>query len=98
MLLFSRKSITASICRLRSKLDANIKIIPTRGLGSPQAIPPFYRIAGVHFPSVQALEARVASEGGKEVLAHAVKISSDGPPIFFVAEEETLTFTQTAVG
>jgi hypothetical protein len=52
----------------------------------------------VHFPSMQALEACATSEGGKEVLAHAVKISSGGPPIFLVAEEETVTFTQIAVG
>jgi uncharacterized protein (TIGR02118 family) len=81
-----------------SKLDAKVKIVATRILGSPQGIPPFYRIAEVHFPSMQALEACAASEGGKEVLAHAVKISSGGPPLFLVAEEETLTFTQTAAG
>jgi len=69
-----------------------------KGTWLPQGIPPFYRIAEVHFPSMQALEACAASEGGKEVLAHAVKISSGGPPIFLVAEEETVTFTQTAVG
>jgi hypothetical protein len=44
---------------------------------------------------MQALEACAASEGGKETLAHAVKISSGGPPIFLVAEEETFTFTKT---
>jgi hypothetical protein len=44
---------------------------------------------------MQALEACAASEGGEEVLAHAVKISSGGPPIFFVAEEETFTLTKT---
>jgi uncharacterized protein (TIGR02118 family) len=81
-----------------SKLDAKIKIVATRILGSPQGIPPFYRIAEVHFPSMQALEACAASEGGKEVLAHAMKISSGGPSIFLVAEEETLAFTQSAVG
>ena len=81
-----------------SKLDAKIKIVATRILGSPQGIPPFYRIAEVHFPSMQALEACAASGGGKEVLAHGVKISSGGSPIFSVAEEETLTFNQTGVG
>ncbi len=78
-----------------AKLSGKTKIVAA---GSPQGIPPFYRIAEVHFPSMQALEACAASEGGKEVLAHAVKISSGGPPIFLVAEEETVTFTQTAVG
>jgi uncharacterized protein (TIGR02118 family) len=81
-----------------AKLIGKTKIVATKVLGSPQGIPPFYRIAEVHFPSMQALEACAASEGGKEVLAHAAKISPGGPPIFLVAEEETVTFTQTAVG
>ena len=81
-----------------AKLSGKTKIVGTKVVGSPQGIPPFYRIAEVHFPSMQALEACAASEGGKEVLAHAVKISSGGPPIFLVAEEETVTFTPIAVG
>jgi uncharacterized protein (TIGR02118 family) len=81
-----------------AKLSGKTKIVGTKVLASPQGIPPFYRIAEVYFPSMQALEACAASEGGKDVLAHAVKISSGGPPIFLVAEEETVTFTQTAVG
>jgi uncharacterized protein (TIGR02118 family) len=81
-----------------AKLSGKTKIVATRVLGSPQGISPFYRIVEIHFPSMQALEACAASEGGEEVLAHAVKISSGGPPIFLAAEEETVTFTQTAVG
>jgi hypothetical protein len=38
---------------------------------------------------MQVLEACAASGGGKEVLAHAVKTSSGGVPIFLAAEEET---------
>jgi hypothetical protein len=53
-------------------------------------------VAEVYFPSKQALETCAASEGGKEALAHAVKISSGGPPISLVAEEETFTFPKTA--
>jgi len=44
---------------------------------------------------MQALEECAASECCKEALAHAVKISSGGTPIFLVAEEETITFTKT---
>jgi hypothetical protein len=43
---------------------------------------------------MQALEECAASDGGKETLAYAAKISSGGPPIFLVAEEETFTFTK----
>lgn len=79
-----------------AKLGGKTKIVATKIVGSPQGLPPFYRIAEVYFPSMQALEACAASDGGKEALAHAVKISTGGPPIFLVAEEEIFTFTQTA--
>ena len=75
-----------------TKLIRKTKIVATRVLGSPQGAPPFYRIAEVHFPAMQDLEACAASDDGKEVLAHAVSISSGGPPIFLVAEEETFAF------
>ena len=79
-----------------AKLGGKTKIVATKIVGSPQGLPPFYRIAEVYFPSMQALEACAASDGGKETLAHAVKISTGGPPIFLVAEEEIFTFTKTA--
>ena len=79
-----------------AKLGGKTKIVATKILGSPQGLSPFYRIAEVYFPSMHALEACAASDGGKEALAHAVKISTGGPPIFLVAEEEIFSFTKTA--
>ena len=79
-----------------AKLGGKTKIVATKIVGSPQGLPPFYSIVEVYFPSMRALEACAASDGGKETLAHAVKISTGGPPIFLVAEEEIFTFTQTA--
>jgi uncharacterized protein (TIGR02118 family) len=74
------------------KLIGKTKIVATRVLGSPSGKPAFHRIAEIHFPSMQALEACAASEGGKETLANAVSISSGGPPVFLVAEQETFEF------
>lgn len=79
-----------------AKLGGKTKIVATKILNSPQGLTPFHRIAEIYFPSMQALEACAASEGGKETLANAVKISTGGTPIFLVAEEETFTFTQRA--
>ena len=75
-----------------AKLGGKTRIVATRVLGSPQGTPPFCRIAEIYFPSIHTLQACTASEGGKEALAHAVKISSGGPPIFLVAEEESFSF------
>lgn len=60
------------------------------------SLQPFYRIAEIRFRSVANQEARAASIGRKQPLARAVTISSGGPPIFLVAEEETFTFAHTA--
>ncbi len=78
------------------KLAGKTKFVATKVLASPQGTPPFYRVAEIHFPSREALEACSASEGGKETIAHAVRISTGGAPIFLIAEEETFTFAQAA--
>lgn len=72
------------------------KIVTTKVLASPQGTPPFYRIAEIHFASREALDASVSSPGTRDTIAHAVRISSGGQPIFLIAEEETFTFAQSA--
>ena len=75
-----------------SKLEGKSKMVATKVIASPQGVPAFYRIAEVYFPSMDALQKCAGSAGGKETLAHAVSISSGGPPTFLIAEEETFTF------
>jgi uncharacterized protein (TIGR02118 family) len=79
-----------------AKLSGKTKIVATKVLSSPQGAVPFYRIAEVYFPSMQALEACAASGGGKQTLANAVSISSGGPPIFLIAEEQTFAFDESS--
>jgi uncharacterized protein (TIGR02118 family) len=74
------------------KLKGKTKFVATKVTASPQGTPPFYRIAEVHFPSMEALQACAASQDGKDTLAHGGKISSGGPPVIMIAEEETFTF------
>jgi len=74
------------------KLAGKTRMVATKVLGSPSGKPAFHRIAEVHFPSMQALEACAASDGGKQTLANALSISSGGAPVFLVAEEETFEF------
>ncbi len=78
------------------KLVGKTKLVASKVTGSPQGTPPFYRIAEIHFPSLEALKACAATEGAKEAFAHAAAISTGGAPIFLIAEEETFTFAQAA--
>jgi uncharacterized protein (TIGR02118 family) len=75
-----------------ANLEGKTKIVATRILQSPQGKPQFHRVAEVHFPSMEALQRCAGSAGGKATLAHAAKISSGGPPVIMIAEEETFTF------
>lgn len=74
------------------KLTGKTKIVASKIAHSSQGEPPFYRIAEIHFPTMEALQACAASDGGKQTIANAVEISSGGAPIFLVAEEETFVF------
>ena len=61
-----------------AKLAGKTKIVATKVLQSPQGKPQFYCIAEVHFPSMEALQRCAESAGGKETLAHAVKMATNG--------------------
>ena len=74
-----------------ANLHGKTKIVAAKVVAS-QGESPFYRIAEVHFPSMEALQKCAESDGGKQTLANAVKISSGGPPVILIAEEDTFTF------
>jgi uncharacterized protein (TIGR02118 family) len=86
--VYQKEHVPMAIANLVGKT----KIVATRVLQSPQGNPQFYRIAEVHFPSIEALERCAETAGAKDTLAHAAKISSGGPPVIMVAEEDTFTF------
>ena len=75
-----------------ANLNGKTKMVATKVLQSPQGEPQFFCIAEVHFPSMEALQRCAESDGGKKPLAHAVKISSGGPPVIMIAEDEAFTF------
>ncbi|MEK6287323.1 MAG: EthD family reductase [Acidobacteriota bacterium] len=74
------------------KIKGVTKFAATKVVGTPDgSTPPFYRIAELYFPSMEALQESAASPGTQEAVAHAFKISTGGPPIILVAEQETTT-------
>lgn len=75
-----------------AKLSGKTKIVATKVLDSAQSPSGFHRIAEIHFPSMQTLKACAASEGGQQVLQNAMAISTGGPPVVLVAQEETFDF------
>ena len=68
------------------------KVVLTKITGSPAGAPPFHRVAEIHFPSLEKLQACAASKPGQDAVAHAHKISNGGPPVLMIAEEDVVTF------
>jgi uncharacterized protein (TIGR02118 family) len=71
------------------KLKGMNRLVATKVLSSPQGKVAAYRIAEVHFPTMDDLNKCLESDGGKAVVEHATKISTGGPPILLVCEEES---------
>jgi uncharacterized protein (TIGR02118 family) len=69
------------------------KFVATRITGTADgSAAPFARIAELHFPSLQALQAAASGEPASRAVAHAISISSGGPPLFLIAEEQASSF------
>ena len=77
---------------LESKLKGLSRVVATKVLRSPQGEARTYRIAELHFGSMDILEKCLESEGAKSVIEHATSISSGGTPILLISEEETFLY------
>jgi len=89
---FERAYLEEHIPMVEQKLKGITRLVLTKVNGSPQGKVAAYRIAEVHYPSMEDLNKSLESESGQEVVAHAQKISSGGPPIMLVCEEESFVF------
>jgi len=90
---FEKAYVDEHIPLAMEKIKGLSKFAATKVVGTPDgSTPPYYRIAELYFPSMEALQKCAASAGTQEAVAHAFAISTGGPPIILVSEEETTTF------
>jgi uncharacterized protein (TIGR02118 family) len=68
------------------------RFVATRIVNSPQGLTRTYRIAEAHFSDMKTLQSCLASDSAKKVIEHATSISTGGPPIVLVCEEESYLF------
>jgi uncharacterized protein (TIGR02118 family) len=77
----------------QSTMKGITKFVATKVVGTADgSAPPFYRLAELHFPSLEALQECASSAGAQAAVAHAISISSGGTPLFLVAQEDTSQF------
>ena len=69
------------------KLTGALGVASQKVVGPAFAPPPYHWMSDVTFPTIEALKACAASEGGQAALAHAASISSGGAPMLMVVTE-----------
>lgn len=70
------------------KLTGATGVATKRVVGPAFAPPPYHMMSDVSFPSIEALKACAASQGGQEALQHAASISTGGAPLLMVVTED----------
>ena len=89
---FEKAYLDEHIPMVEEKLKGMTRMVLTKVLNSPQGKVAAYRLAEVHFSTMDDLTRCVESEGGKQVIEHALKLSTGGPPIMLVCEEDSFVY------
>jgi uncharacterized protein (TIGR02118 family) len=89
---FESVYLTEHVPLVEQKLKGITRLVLTKVTGSPQGKVAAYRIAEVYFSNMNDLTTCIESDAGKEVVAHAQSISTGGPPLILICEEESFVY------
>jgi uncharacterized protein (TIGR02118 family) len=70
------------------------RAVYSRVLMSPSGAAPFCRIAELHYPSLEALQADFSTPEAQALSAHALSISTGGVAVTLICDEEIITFSE----
>jgi uncharacterized protein (TIGR02118 family) len=85
---FEKAYATEHIPLMHEKMKG-MRAVVTKMLGTPAGPAPHFYMVEIYAPSIDAIKAFLASPDGQQVTAHAVKISTGGPPEVVFAEDDT---------
>jgi uncharacterized protein (TIGR02118 family) len=86
--LFERRYSLEHAPMVLEKIPGLKKFVSSRVLGAPMGTAPYQRVAELYFDSIESLQAAMASVGGQATVAHAMEISTGGPPVVLIAEDD----------
>ena len=91
---FEKAYTSEHIPLVAKSLTRLTKAVYTRVLMSPQGASPFCRIAELHFPSLETLQADFSTPEAQALGAHAASISTGGIAVSLICDEETVIFSK----
>jgi len=90
---FEKAYTSEHIPQVAKSLTRLTKAVYTRVLMSPSGASPFCRIAELHYPSMEALQADFATPEAQALNVHAMSISTGGAPVALICEEQVAAFS-----
>lgn len=66
------------------------RAVISRAVGAPDGRAAYHLVVELHYPSMEALQAIISSEGARKAIGHAARISTGGPPVVMIAEEDVV--------
>ena len=85
---FERRYLTEHSPMVLEKIPGLRKFVAAQVLGTPAGAAPYQRVAELYFDSMESLQTAMDSPGAQATVAHAVEISTGGPPIVLIAEDD----------
>lgn len=89
---FEKAYIEEHIPLVAKSLTRLTKAVYVRVLMSPSGASPYCRIAELHYPSLEVMQADFSTPEAQALNVHAASISTGGVPIALICEEETVSF------
>jgi len=86
--VFERRYRDEHVPMVHKNIAGLTKFVAARVLGTPAGPAPHARVAELYFASMTALQAAMASTGGQTTVGHAMEISTGGPPLVLIAEDD----------
>lgn len=86
---FERRYRAEHAPMVTGKIPGLRKFVAAHVLGTPAgAGAPYQRVAELYFDSIESLQAAMSSAAGQAAVAHAMEISTGGPPVVLIAEDD----------
>jgi uncharacterized protein (TIGR02118 family) len=85
---FERRYQSEHSPMVHEKVPGLRKFVAAKVLGTPSGAAPYQRVAELYFDSMESLQAAMASPGGQSTVAHAMELSTGGPPVVLIAEDD----------
>ena len=86
--IFERRYRLEHAPMVLEKIPGLKRFVASHVLGAPTGTAPYQRVAELYFDSLESLQAAMASGGGQATVAHAMEISTGGPPVVLIAEDD----------